>query len=151
AVADLLRVRADARRGGESDAAALAALRPHPRVHAAGALDGARRPAAQCERQGRPAAAERTIWYPGNMPQTDVIVDHLIDLFARTLHVEVPSADTDLIEAGLLDSLQLVQLLLQVEMDMGLRIPLDEIDLDDLRSVRRLAHVIAARREPERI
>jgi hypothetical protein len=40
-----------------------------------------------------------------------------------------------------------VQLLLHVEQDLGYRIPLDEIDLDDLRSLERLARVIAARAE----
>jgi D-alanine--poly(phosphoribitol) ligase subunit 2 len=70
------------------------------------------------------------------------------DLFAEKLNIEVPSADTDLIESGLLDSLRLVELLLQIEASLGFRIPVDEIDLDDLRSVKRIARLIAARMEP---
>jgi len=38
-----------------------------------------------------------------------------------------------------------VQLLLQIEERMGARIPLDEVELDDLRSVSRLAGLIAQR------
>ena len=38
------------------------------------------------------------------------IADALYRLFAERLHIEVPSADTDLIETGLLDSLRLVEL-----------------------------------------
>jgi D-alanine--poly(phosphoribitol) ligase subunit 2 len=60
----------------------------------------------------------------------------------------VPSADADLIESGLLDSLRLVELLLHIEASLGLRIVLDEIELDDLRSVRRIARLLAARMEP---
>ncbi len=73
------------------------------------------------------------------------IIDELSALFDEALHIEVPSPDTDLIDSGLLDSLQLVQLLLQIEERMGKRIPLDEVQLDDLRSVSRLAALITQR------
>ena len=73
------------------------------------------------------------------------LVLELQALFRETLNIDVPSVDADLIESGLLDSLQIVQLLLQIESDLGYRIALDEIDLDDLRSVARLARVIMAK------
>jgi acyl carrier protein len=79
------------------------------------------------------------------MQSNATLVRDLTALFRDKLFIEVPSADTDLIDSGLLDSLQLVQLLLHVERDLGYRIPLDEIDLDDLRSLERLAGVISAR------
>ncbi len=66
-------------------------------------------------------------------------------LFAEKLNIDVPSADTDLIDSGLLDSLRLVELLLHIESSLGCRIPLEEIDLDDLRSVKSIARLIAAR------
>lgn len=81
------------------------------------------------------------------MPADTAIVRDLSALFRDKLFIEVPAPDTDLIDSGLLDSLQLVQLLLHVEQDLGHRIPLDEIDLDDLRSLSRLAHVISTRAE----
>lgn len=71
------------------------------------------------------------------------LIGELNALFDEALHIEVPSPDTDLIESGLLDSLQLVQLLLHIEERMGTRIPLEEVELDDLRSVDRLAGLIA--------
>ena len=70
------------------------------------------------------------------------------DLFAHRLNIDVPSADTDLIDSGLLDSLRLVELLLEIEASLGCRLPVDEIDLDDLRSVSRIARLIAARMQP---
>ena len=73
------------------------------------------------------------------------LVDELSALLDEALHIEVPSPETDLIESGLLDSLQLVQLLLHIEERMGTRIPLDEVDLEDLRSVGRLARLVAQR------
>jgi methoxymalonate biosynthesis acyl carrier protein len=79
------------------------------------------------------------------MPRTSTILRELNALFSRRLHIEVPSPDTDLIESGLLDSLQLVELLLNIEQDFGCRIPVDEVELDDLRSLGRLARLVASR------
>ncbi len=65
---------------------------------------------------------------------TDAIVERLRALFVESLHIEVPSADTDLFETGMLDSLQLVELLIKI----------DDIELDDLRSLARIAGLLAA-------
>jgi acyl carrier protein len=70
------------------------------------------------------------------------------ELFSEKLNIELPSPDTDLIDSGLLDSLRLVELLLHIEASLGFRIALDDIDLDDLRSIRRIARLIDARMEP---
>ena len=76
------------------------------------------------------------------------MIKELIELFSEKLNIEVPSPDTDLIDSGLLDSLRLVELLLHIEASLGFRIALDDIDLDDLRSIRRIARLIDARMEP---
>jgi acyl carrier protein len=81
------------------------------------------------------------------MQASPALVRDLTTLFREKLFIDVPSADTDLIESGLMDSLQLVQLVLHVERELGYRIPLDEIDLDDLRSLARLARVISQKAE----
>lgn len=70
------------------------------------------------------------------------VVDRLRRLFLERFHIEVPSADTDLLATGMLDSLQLVELLLQIEQVFGLRIPIESVDLDDLRSLSRLASLV---------
>jgi acyl carrier protein len=73
------------------------------------------------------------------------IIRELTALFSEKLFIDVPSPETDLIETGLLDSLQLVQLLLHIEQRLGVCIPLEEVALEDLRSIARLAEVIRAR------
>ncbi|HYS74857.1 MAG TPA: phosphopantetheine-binding protein [Burkholderiales bacterium] len=75
---------------------------------------------------------------------TDAIVERLSALFVESLHIEVPSADTDLFQTGMLDSLQLVELLLQLEHQFGFRIKIDDIELDDLRTLARIARLLAA-------
>ena len=89
------------------------------------------------------------------MPDQVIIVERLRALVLEHLHMEVPSADTDLLDSGLLDSLQLVELLLLIEQHLGQRIALEAIDLEDLRSLARIARLLgtsaatAASREAE--
>jgi D-alanine--poly(phosphoribitol) ligase subunit 2 len=51
--------------------------------------------------------------------------------------------DTDLLETGVLDSLQFVELLLQLERRFGLRVKVEDINLDDLRTLERIARLVA--------
>lgn len=74
-----------------------------------------------------------------------VIVERLRALILEHLHMDVPSADTDLLDSGVLDSLQLVDLLLLIEQHFGRRIEVEAIDLENLRSLTRLAQLL----EPE--
>jgi len=76
----------------------------------------------------------------------NAIIERLHALFVESLHIEVPSADTDLFETGMLDSLQLVELLLQLEQQFGFRIKIDDIELDDLRTLARIAGLLTAHR-----
>ena len=73
-----------------------------------------------------------------------LIVERLRALMLEHLHVEVPSADTDLLDSGLLDSLQLVDLLLLIEQRFGHRIAIEAIDLENLRSLTRIAQLLGA-------
>jgi acyl carrier protein len=66
--------------------------------------------------------------------------------FREGLHATVPAADTDLIATGVLDSLALVELLLQIETQYGVRVSLDKLDFDDFRSVARIARFVARER-----
>jgi len=72
------------------------------------------------------------------------IIARLNNWFSESLHISVPSPDTDLLESGLVDSLQIVELLMQLEEQFGFKISIDDIDLDDLRSLERIAALVAA-------
>ena len=78
----------------------------------------------------------------GLMSDPAMDVGRLHALILEHLHVDVPSPDVDLLESGVLDSLQLVDLLLLIEQHFGQRIPIETIDLDDLRSLGRLARLL---------
>jgi len=79
------------------------------------------------------------------MPNHDAIVARLGIMLAETVHVEAPSPETDLLDSGILDSLQLVELLLRLEEEFGFRIAIESLELEDLRTLRRLAALVASR------
>jgi len=74
----------------------------------------------------------------------NAIIERLGALFVESFHVEVPSSDTDLLETGILDSFQFVELLVQLERRFGFQIKIENIDLDDLRTLSRIARLVAA-------
>lgn len=78
------------------------------------------------------------------MTDANAIVERLGALFVERFHLEVPSADTDLLESGILDSFQFVELLAELEQRFGFRLRLEDIDLDDLRTLKRIARKVAA-------
>jgi D-alanine--poly(phosphoribitol) ligase subunit 2 len=82
------------------------------------------------------------------MSDLNGVAQRLAALFLERFHIEVPSADTDLLATGMLDSMQLVELLLELEQRFGLRISIDSIDVDDLRTLSRIARVVAASAAP---
>lgn len=78
------------------------------------------------------------------MTDANAIIERLGALFVESFHVEVPSSDTDLLETGILDSFQFVELLFQLERHFGFRIKIEDIELDDLRTLARIARLLAA-------
>ncbi|HEX7953139.1 MAG TPA: phosphopantetheine-binding protein [Burkholderiales bacterium] len=85
------------------------------------------------------------------MDDENVVIEHLHALFSETFHIDVPSPDTDLLESGTLDSLQFVEMLVQLETRFHLTISIDDLDLDDLQSLRRIAQLVAAHSASTRV
>ncbi len=71
------------------------------------------------------------------------IITRLEELFASRLFVHVESPDADLFEAGILDSLGLVEILFGIEQEFGVAIELAELDLDQFRSINGMAQFLA--------
>jgi acyl carrier protein len=64
-------------------------------------------------------------------------------LLFHNLNVEVSSVDDDMIENGLLDSLKIIELVVELEERFVLKIPLEDLELASLRSVASIARLIA--------
>jgi D-alanine--poly(phosphoribitol) ligase subunit 2 len=74
------------------------------------------------------------------------VQQQVTELFARNLHVQVPSVEADLLGAGLLDSLGVVELLVLLEERFGVAIVPDELEFDHFRSVASIAAFVNRRR-----
>jgi acyl carrier protein len=70
--------------------------------------------------------------------------NNIIWILSEKIHVEVPSVETDLMESGLLDSLTLVELMASLEEKFGISISFDDIELDNFRSVDRIAEFVGS-------
>ncbi len=79
------------------------------------------------------------------MEKKSVTSDQIARLLTERIHIEAPSADTDLMGAGLLDSLSLVELMTSLEEQFDIRISFDEIEIDNFSSVTRIVEYVNLR------
>lgn len=71
--------------------------------------------------------------------------ERVTKIFSEDLHLDVPVSDADLIESGILDSLQFVDLLLHLEQEFGVAIPVAGLDIEQFRSIERIVEFLATR------
>jgi acyl carrier protein len=79
------------------------------------------------------------------MIDTLALQQQVTALFAEKLNLDVASAETDLIEAGLLDSLALVELLAQLEESFDVSISTEDMELENFRSITSIAMFVMQR------
>ena len=70
------------------------------------------------------------------------LTKEIAGLITEKLLVEVESPEQDLLTSGILDSLTLVQLLLHLEQRFSVTIPLEDLEIDDFRSVSSIARLM---------
>jgi acyl carrier protein len=74
---------------------------------------------------------------------TDESVKRIEGLMRDVLAITPDGIDEDLIESGLLDSMALVELLHAIEQEFTVELPLEDLDVDLLRSVRGIASYVS--------
>lgn len=62
--------------------------------------------------------------------------------FADVLGIEAPPHDLDVVDAGLLDSLMVITLLAELEAIFSIRIPFEELDLAEIRTIAGIADLV---------
>ncbi len=70
------------------------------------------------------------------------LVNEISGLIAEKLLVEAGAPEDDLLASGLLDSLSLIQLLTNLEEHFGIRVPLEDLQIDDIRTINSLARLV---------
>jgi acyl carrier protein len=67
----------------------------------------------------------------------------IIDFVHERFNVDVCSSEHDLIEAGILDSLMIVDLVLYFEQQFGTSLSLEDLEIENFASVSRMAALVA--------
>ena len=70
------------------------------------------------------------------------LISEISGLIAERLLVDVSAPEDDLLATGLLDSLSLIQLLTNLEEHFGIRVPLEDLQIDDIRTINSLARLV---------
>jgi methoxymalonate biosynthesis acyl carrier protein len=73
------------------------------------------------------------------------VEERIRNVFVQHLHIQPPSLDKDLLESGTIDSLSFVELLSRLEQEFSIRISLDDLDLNQFRSIARIGEFIGTR------
>jgi D-alanine--poly(phosphoribitol) ligase subunit 2 len=76
------------------------------------------------------------------MQYREGLVSGIRSVLRDHLNVLVDSPDADLLETGLVDSIGLVELILQLEDRFGMALPMESLEVDDLRSINTIADLI---------
>ena len=77
------------------------------------------------------------------MFQQDQLQRQIIEIFSERFETRLESEDVDLLETGLVDSVKIVELVLELERRFGISLPFEELEIDDFRTVLRLAQRIS--------
>lgn len=79
-----------------------------------------------------------------NMPDP-ILCDEIARFFTERLNLNIPSKDANLFEAGFLDSLTFVDLVVYLEQQFGIRISPDELEPDNFRCLTSIADFVSLR------
>ena len=75
----------------------------------------------------------------GDAAAVEARIAHIL---STDLHLGVLPLEMDLFEAGKLDSLGFVELLLHLEKEFGIKVPVEDLELEHFRTIRRIAQVV---------
>lgn len=79
------------------------------------------------------------------MSDSNRLRERIAGLIAGALHIEAPAVDTNLFDAGVLDSLAFVELLVQLEQEFGVTTSVDDLEADNFQSIASIADFIESR------
>ena len=76
------------------------------------------------------------------MEKLEKLQQHIVDIFAEHFETRLPSEEIDLLETGLVDSIKIIELVLELEQRFGVSLPFEELEIEDFRTVAKLAERI---------
>lgn len=83
------------------------------------------------------------------MREQNQITAPIMELLRTSLFIDPASPQTDLIEAGLIDSFGFMRLFVLLEEEFGIQIQLNDLDLDRFRTGERIAAFVIDKQRDE--
>jgi D-alanine--poly(phosphoribitol) ligase subunit 2 len=77
------------------------------------------------------------------MEKLEQLQQQIADIFVERFETKLVSHEIDLLETGIVDSVRIVELVLEIEQRFGVSLPFEELEIEDFRTVPRLAERIA--------
>jgi D-alanine--poly(phosphoribitol) ligase subunit 2 len=78
-----------------------------------------------------------------SMDRQEQLQQQIAEIFAGRFETKLDSDDIDLLESGIVDSVKIVELVLEIEQRFGVSLPFEELEIEDFRTLPRLAERIA--------
>jgi acyl carrier protein len=73
----------------------------------------------------------------------DRLIQVILEIFLASFELRIESPELDLLEARLVDSVRIVDLVLEIEQRFGVSLPFEELEIEDFRTVSRIAERVA--------
>ena len=77
------------------------------------------------------------------MEKLEHLQQQITDIFVERFETRLASNEIDLLESGIVDSVRIVELVLEIEQRFGVSLPFEDLEIEDFRTVPRLAERIA--------
>jgi D-alanine--poly(phosphoribitol) ligase subunit 2 len=94
-------------------------------------------------RKGMNGHARSDIADPTGIPKPPDLAAEIQSLFLDKMSIRVESPDEDLFQSGIFDSMTLVEFILHLEERFSLHFPMEELELDSILSVNKIAEMVA--------
>ena len=92
---------------------------------------------------------EATSTIDAEISQRQELIREIQKLFLEKLSIRVESAEADLFQTGILDSMALVQFIMHLEKRFGLQMTMGGLNVDSFLSVVKIAELVANRKADE--
>ena len=89
---------------------------------------------------------EATSTIDAEISQRLELIREIRKLFLEKLSIRVESAEVDLFQTGILDSMALVQFIMHMEKHFGLQMTMGGLNVDSFLSVVKIAELVASRK-----
>lgn len=71
-----------------------------------------------------------------------LVCERLQEIFQEELQIDCPAVNDELIEAGLLDSMMFVSLLMHLEEEFDVKVAIQDVEITDFATIEKIAKMV---------